>query len=93
MITMSTKDLVRLIETDEYILPKDLLANRSLDELAVELEDIYKSYRPKLDNQPIFREKYMSVVSYLLVNGIVGKREHKVSFDTNIISYLLASPD
>ena len=92
---MTTKQLVQLIEAEEYILPKSILKDTTEDELANELIEIYHKYHKKLEKEAEFRRKYTELINYMLVLNIRREkdRKKKILFDKNLINYLLSTPE
>ncbi len=88
---MSTDDLIKTIEEEEYILPKDILKNTSEDQLIKELEEIFEKYQKKIEEEKSFRSKYTELVNYVfflnLSRSESKKKQHPLN--ENIVNYLL----
>ena len=90
---MTTDELVKWIDSQEYILPKAILDKISKKQLVIEVEEIYKNYPAKLDDQS-FRNKYTDLVSYLYQLSFSSKGKHNQIFiDPNVVTFLLSSPE
>ena len=91
---MSTDKLIKELEEQEYILPKDVLQGTSEDELVKQLEDIFNSHKDLLEANPEFRTKYIELVNYLFVLNLQkDKSDQKGTlFNEALIEYLLSSP-
>ena len=92
---MDTSQLIKQLESNEYILPKDILARVSEEDLVREIEEIFKAYPQKIEAEDNFRSKYIELVNYLLISNLrrEGKARKKPLFDKNLISYLLSTPE
>ncbi len=92
---MSTDQLVKTIEEQEYILPKNILQNMSEEELIKEIEEIFNKYQEKIDNESEFRRKYMELINYVFVLNIRRDKAHqkKTLFNKDIIQHLLSIPE
>ncbi len=92
---MNTAQLVKELESNEYILPKDILARVSEEDLVREIEEIFKAYPQKIETEENFRSKYIELVNYLLISNLrrEEKTRKKYLFDKNLINYLLSTPE
>ncbi len=88
---MSAKDLVKQIESKDYILPKDIMEKMSEAELIELIEEIYKNYRKKLENEIEFRQRYTELVNYVFVTNSYKEKKKKNLFDRSMINFLLSS--
>lgn len=92
---MRTTQLIRELEKEEYILPKDILKKISEDELIKQIEEIYVKHQDVLQEQEKLRYKYTELVSYLFFLNIQRAKSKKKSklFSDKLINYLLSTPE
>lgn len=91
---MTTTQLIKELESNNYVLPKDILAKISEEDLVRELQEIFEKYPKKIETEEAFREKYIELINYLLVVNLHReKKAKKPLFDKSLITYLLSTPD
>jgi len=92
---MSTTKLIKELEKEEFVLPKDILDKIDEEELIKQIEEIYSKHHDILQREENFRHKYIDLVSYLLFVNIQRTKSKKKSkiFSENLITYLLTTPE
>ncbi|HEX8227477.1 MAG TPA: hypothetical protein VF572_06440 [Candidatus Saccharimonadales bacterium] len=88
---MSSEELVKRIEADEYILPAEIRKQVSDEQLLKDMEEIFRKYQSKLKSEESFRRKYIDIFAYLFSENLTGKT--KLKFNDDMITTLLAFPE
>lgn len=88
---MTTEDLLNELKTRDHILPKDVLKDTSLENLADDLKLIFDENSEELRSNIKFRENYIDLISYVYVLMLQKKPEkrNKEIFNKKIITSLI----
>lgn len=89
---MSTAQLIKVIQDNEYILPSVILNSLTLSQFVSELDDIYNHHRDKIEQDPEFRRKYTALVTFA-VEQELHQKPKKSLLDPGLIQYLLSIPE
>ncbi|HEY5442022.1 MAG TPA: hypothetical protein VIJ68_00615 [Candidatus Saccharimonadales bacterium] len=90
---MNKSQLLNKLRNEEYILPKDIVSDDQLDELAQALIEIFKEQKSQLESEKRLQQNYLEVVNYLLVTDLNSPKSRRHDFfDTSFLNALISLP-
>lgn len=92
---MTTEQLIQELETNERILPKDLLQQADAETLAREAVLIFENHRDLLEQNKALQRNFLELVNYLYIVSLNKKAPKPKSslFSDRLINGLLSLPD
>jgi len=90
---MNKTQLLNKLRSEEYILPKDIVSEDQLDELAHTLIEIFNEQKPQLESEKRLQQNYLEVVNYLLIQDLNKPKSRRHDFfDTSFLNTLISLP-